>query len=128
MVMIFQGGHSLQAEDLDRKPVSSRGQRHPGVTGAVAALLPTQLSIEHHQRSTPASVAAASPYHHVLVFLQYDVGIVVEVEHRDGVELGGGAAWLRYVLGVHQVHLKIKENTLSTLLHKRSAPFMDWGV
>lgn len=81
MVMIFQGGHSLQAEDWGRKLVSSRGQRHPGVTGAVAALLPTQLSFEHHQPSMPVSVAAAGPYHHVLVFLQYDVGVVVEVEH-----------------------------------------------
>lgn len=31
--------------------------------------------------SISVSVAAAGPYHHVLVFLQYDVGVVVEVEH-----------------------------------------------
>ena len=50
-------------------------------------------------------MAAARPHHHVLVFLQDDVGVVVEVEHRYGVELGRGAAGLRHVLGVHQVHL-----------------------
>lgn len=56
-------------------------------------------------------MAAAGPHHHVLVFLEYDVGVVIKVEHRDGVKLGGGAAGLWYVLRVHQVHLKIKGNS-----------------
>lgn len=51
-------------------------------------------------------MAAAGPHHHVLVFLEDDVGVVVEEEHRDGVELRGGAARLRHVLGVHQVDLE----------------------
>lgn len=51
-------------------------------------------------------MAATGPHHHVLVFLEDDVGVVVEEEHRDGVELGGGAARLGHVLGVHQVDLE----------------------
>lgn len=51
-------------------------------------------------------MAAAGPHHHVLVFLEDDVGVVVKEEHRDGVELRGGAARLRHVLGVHQVNLQ----------------------
>lgn len=68
------------------------------------------------------SVAAAGPHHHVLVFLQNDVGVVVEVEHGDGVELGGGTAWLWYVLWVHQVHLKIKGNDLGSLCFNLHLP------
>lgn len=47
------------------------------------------------------SVAAAGPHYHVLVFFQNDIGVVVKVKHRDGVEFGGGAARLRYVLRIH---------------------------
>lgn len=83
----------------------------PGSHWCGCSPLPTRLSIKRYRPPTPVSVAAAGPHHHVLVFLQYDVGVVVEVEHGDGVELGGGAARLRYVLGVHQVHLKGKGNT-----------------
>lgn len=64
------------------------------------------------------SVAATGPHHHVLVLLQYDVGVVVKVEHGDGVELGGGAARLRDVLRVHQVHLK-KNRINSPFNHTR---------
>lgn len=65
--------------------------------------------IQPHFQRKRTSVAAAGPHHHVLVFLQYDVGVVVEVQHWDGVELGGGATRLWHVLWVHQVHLKVKE-------------------
>lgn len=69
------------------------------------------------------SVAAAGPHHHVLVFLQYDVGVVVEIEHWNGVQLGGGAARLGYVLGVHQVHLEIMRKTFSLFMcHKSPTP------
>lgn len=79
--------------------------------------LPTHLSTKHHW-SLVVSVAATGPYHHIFVFLQYDIGVVVEVEHRDGVQLCGGAAWLRDVLRVHQVYLKITGNTLSFFRHQ----------
>lgn len=65
--------------------------------------------IQPHIQRKWTSVAAAGPHHHVLVSLQYDVGVVVEVQYGDGVELGGGATWLWHVLWVHQVHLKVKE-------------------
>ena len=55
------------------------------------------------------SVAATRPDHHVLVLLEDDVGVVVEVEHGDGVELGRSAARLGNVLRVHQVNLEGNE-------------------
>ncbi len=38
---------------------------------------------------------------HVAIFLQDDVGLFVKVEHGDGLELGGGAAWLGYAQRLH---------------------------
>ena len=58
-----------------------------------------------HRRGYEWSVAAAGSDHHVAVLLQDDVGAVVEVEHRDAVELGGGAAGLGHCLRVDKVHL-----------------------
>lgn len=60
-------------------------------------------------------MAAAGAHHHVLVLLQDDVGVVVEVEHGNGVELGRGAARLRYVLWVHQVHLESGERLFNVV-------------
>lgn len=51
-------------------------------------------------------MAAARSDHHVAVFLEDDVGAVVEEEHRDGVELRGGAAGLRHRVRVDEVHLE----------------------
>lgn len=51
-------------------------------------------------------MAAAGPDDHVSVFLQDDVGAVVEVEHGDGVELGGGTAGLGHRLWVNEVDLQ----------------------
>lgn len=59
------------------------------------------------------SVAATGPHHHVLVLLQDDVGVVVKVEHGDGVQLGGGAAGLGHVLRVHEVDLGDKRSEVT---------------
>lgn len=50
-------------------------------------------------------VASAGSDHHVAVLLEDDVGAVVEVEHRDGVELCGGAAGLGNRVRVDEVNL-----------------------
>lgn len=52
-------------------------------------------------------MAATGAYHHVLVLLQDDVGVVVKEEHGYGVEFGGGAARLWYILRVHEVHQRL---------------------
>lgn len=51
-------------------------------------------------------VAAAGPHDHVPVFLQDDVGAVVEVEDRDGVELSWSAAGLGHRIWVDKVDLE----------------------
>lgn len=51
-------------------------------------------------------VAATGPDNHVPVFLQDDVGAVIKVEDRDGVELSRGAAGLGYRLRVDKVDLQ----------------------
>lgn len=51
-------------------------------------------------------VAAAGSHHHVAVLLEDDVGAVVEVEHRDGVELRGGAAGFGNRVWVDEVNLE----------------------
>lgn len=62
-------------------------------------------------------MAAASSDHHVAVFLEDDVGTVVEVEHRDGVELCGGAARFRNRLWVDKMNLG-RGSSNSSLHHK----------
>lgn len=101
----FLAGFRIWAGSL----VSSRGQQHPWVTGHN---LTFNRALSALDAAVAASVAAAGPYHHVLVFLQNDVGVVIEVKHWDGMEFGGGTAGLGYILRVHQVHLKSKRNTL----------------
>lgn len=49
-------------------------------------------------------VAATGPDHHVSVLLQDDIRAVVEVEDRDGVELGGRTAGLGYCVWVDEVN------------------------
>ena len=56
-------------------------------------------------RSRSSSVAATGSHHHVAVLLEDDIGAVIEVEHRDAVELGGRAAGLGHRFGVDKVHL-----------------------
>ena len=51
-------------------------------------------------------MTATGSDHHVLVFLQDDVGVIVEVEHRDGVQLGGSATRLGDVLWVQEMDLQ----------------------
>lgn len=51
-------------------------------------------------------VAAAGSDHHVAVLFEDDVGAVIEVEHRDGVELRGGAAGLGDRVRVDEVNLE----------------------
>lgn len=51
-------------------------------------------------------VAATGPDHHVSVLLQDDVGAVVKVEDRYGVELGGCAARLRHRVRVDEMNLQ----------------------
>lgn len=51
-------------------------------------------------------MAAAGSDHHVAVLLEDDVGAVVEVEHRDGVELRGGAAGFGNRVRVDEVNLE----------------------
>lgn len=83
------------------------GPRHPGCSCLrFCRLEVNRWRRRRRRRGGGASVAAAGPHDHVLVFLEDDVGVVIEEEHRDGVELCGGAARLRHVLGVHQVDLE----------------------
>lgn len=51
-------------------------------------------------------MAATGADDHVSVFLQDDVGAVVEVEDGDGVELSGGAAGLGHRVRVDEVNLE----------------------
>lgn len=102
---------------LRGSPLSWKGRRDVDLKGAISARTPQHRSIcvplsSHHrpisvvvQGWSRASVAAACPHHHVFVLLQDDVGVIVEVEDRDSVELGRGAARLRNVLRIHQMNL-----------------------
>lgn len=51
-------------------------------------------------------MAATSPDNHVSVFLQDDVGAVIEVEHGDGIELSRSTARLGHCFWVDEVHLE----------------------
>lgn len=51
-------------------------------------------------------VAATGTHDHVAVLFEDDVGAVVEIEDRDGIQLGRGAAWLGHRLRVDEVDLE----------------------
>lgn len=51
-------------------------------------------------------MAATGPDHHVPVLLQDDIGAVVKVEDRYGVELGGCTAGLGHRVWVDEVNLQ----------------------
>lgn len=51
-------------------------------------------------------MAATGSYHHVSVFLQNDIGAVIEVEDGNGVELCWGTARFRHGIGVYKVNLE----------------------
>lgn len=51
-------------------------------------------------------MAATSPDNHVSVFLQDDVGAVIEVEHGDGIELSRSTARLGHRFRVDEVYLE----------------------
>lgn len=55
-------------------------------------------------------MAATGSDDHVSVFLQDDIGAVVEVEDRDGVELSGGTARLGHRFGVDEMDLEHTKN------------------
>lgn len=69
-----------------------------------------------------ALVTATGSDDHVSVFLQDDVGAVVEVEDRDGVQLSGGTAWLGHRFGVDEVDLEHTANGGSGEKHWVPAP------
>ena len=49
---------------------------------------------------------------HVPVALENDIGVVVEVEDRDGGELGGGTAGLGHQVGVQEVHQRLHDGVV----------------
>lgn len=51
-------------------------------------------------------VAAACFDHHVAVFLEDNIGAVVIVEHRDGMELCGGATRLGHRVWMNEMNLR----------------------
>lgn len=51
-----------------------------------------------------ALMASASSHDHIPVFFQDDVGVIVKVKNRDGIELSRCTAWLGHVLGIHKVN------------------------
>lgn len=55
---------------------------------------------------SPVSVAATWAHHHVLVFFQNDIGVVVIVEYGDRLQFGRSTTWLWNVLWIHQMDLK----------------------
>lgn len=59
-------------------------------------------------------MAATRSDHHVAVFLQDDIGAVVEIQDGDGVELCRGAAWFWNHLGVDEVNLRKKNTKVKT--------------
>lgn len=48
-------------------------------------------------------MTSTSSHNHVPVFFQDDIGVVVEVKNRDGIQFGWCAAWFGDVLGIHKV-------------------------
>lgn len=71
------------------------------------------------RRGADRLMAAAGSDHHVAVLLEDDVGAVVEVEHRDGVELRGGAAGFGNRVRVDEVNL---EGGVSNVRRRRVRP------
>lgn len=66
-------------------------------------------------------MAATGSDHHVAILLEDDVGAVVEVEHRDGVELRGGAAGLGNRVRVDEVNLERVVSTVRRRVRVRLA-------
>lgn len=60
-------------------------------------------------------MAAAGPHDHVPVFLQDDVGAVVEVEDRDGVELSWSAAGLGHRIWVDKVDQCLHDGVVGSI-------------
>jgi len=57
-------------------------------------------------------MATARLYHHVRVLFEDYVVAVVEVENRDGRELGGRTARLGYNCRVHEVHQSLYDGVV----------------
>jgi len=54
-------------------------------------------------------MAAAGSDDHVAVFLEYDIGVVVEVQDGDGGKFGGSAAGLRHGQRLHEVRQRLHD-------------------
>ena len=57
-------------------------------------------------------MAAARPHHHVAVLLEYDVGVVVEVEHGDGGQFGRSATRLRHGQRLHEMSQRLHDGVI----------------
>lgn len=82
-----------------------------GLEGGGYKVSALRIRFQNGRRASPRRgaerlVAAAGSDHHVSVLLEDDVGAVVEVEHRDGVELRGGAAGFGNRVRVDEVNLE----------------------
>lgn len=60
-------------------------------------------------------MATARFYHHVRVLFQNHVVAVVEVENRNGRELGGRAAWLGYNCRVHEMDQGLNDGVIRSV-------------
>lgn len=51
------------------------------------------------------SVTPTSSYHHISVFLQNDIRIVIKVKHWDCIKFCRSTAWFRDILWIHKMNL-----------------------
>jgi len=49
-------------------------------------------------------MAAAAFDHHVFIFFQYDIGVIVEIQYGYGREFSGGTAGFGDDVRVHEMH------------------------
>lgn len=64
-------------------------------------------------------MATARFHNHVRVLFEDHVVAVVEVENRNGRELGGRTAWLWYHWGIHKMHQRLHNGVVSSV-HMRA--------
>lgn len=90
-------------------PPQGQPSQEGGGRGGGCKVSALRIRFQNGRRASPRRerlVAAAGSDHHVSVLLEDDVGAVVEVEHRDGVELRGGAAGFGNRVRVDEVNLE----------------------
>lgn len=49
-------------------------------------------------------MASASSHNHIPVFFQDDIGVIVKVKNRDGIQFSWCTAWFRNIFGIHKVN------------------------